>query len=108
LCGAEGGLIAANDVKQQCGAMSTLSFHETKNITCGEGSALVINDPQYVERAEILREKGTGRSRFFRGQVDKYTWQDLGSSWLLSDILAAIRFAQLQDFDAIQQRRTWL
>lgn len=87
------------------GAMSTLSFHETKNITCGEGGALVINDPQYIERAEILREKGTDRSRFFRGQVDKYTWQDLGSSWILSDILAAVLYAQLCDFDAIQQRR---
>jgi len=87
------------------GAMSTLSFHETKNITCGEGGALVINDPRYIERAEILREKGTDRSRFFRGQVDKYTWQDLGSSWILSDILAAILCAQLSNFDEIQQRR---
>lgn len=90
------------------GAMSTLSFHETKNITCGEGGALVINDPQYAERAEILREKGTDRSRFFRGEVDKYTWQDLGSSWILPDILAAVLFAQLSDFDAIQDRRTRL
>ena len=90
------------------GAMSTLSFHETKNITCGEGGALVINDPQYIERAEILREKGTDRSKFFRGQVDKYTWQDLGSSWILSDILAAILFAQLSDFDSIQDRRAQL
>ena len=87
------------------GAMSTLSFHETKNITCGEGGALVINDPQYIERAEILREKGTDRSRYFRGQVDKYTWQDSGSSWILSDILAAILYAQLSDFSAIQERR---
>lgn len=87
------------------GAMSTLSFHETKNITCGEGGALVINDSQYIERAEILREKGTDRSRFFRGQVDKYTWQDLGSSWILSDILAAVLYAQLADFNAIQERR---
>ena len=87
------------------GAMSTLSFHETKNITCGEGGALVINDPEYIERAEILREKGTDRSRFFRGQVDKYTWQDLGSSWILSDLLAAVLFAQLNDFDEIQKRR---
>jgi len=87
------------------GAMSTLSFHETKNISCGEGGALVINDPQYIERAEILREKGTDRSRFFRGQVDKYTWQDLGSSWTLSDILAAILYAQLCSFDQIQKLR---
>ena len=87
------------------GAMSTLSFHETKNITCGEGGALVINDPKYVERAEILREKGTDRSKFFRGQVDKYTWVDVGSSWVQSDILAAILVAQLENFDAIQDRR---
>lgn len=87
------------------GAMSTISFHETKNISCGEGGALVINDPQYIERAEILREKGTDRSRFFRGQVDKYTWQDLGSSWVLSDLLAAILYAQLCNFDKIQERR---
>lgn len=87
------------------GAMSTLSFHETKNITCGEGGALVINDPQYIERAEILREKGTDRSNFFRGQVDKYTWQELGSSWILSDLLAAVLFAQLSHFDEIQERR---
>ena len=87
------------------GAMSTLSFHETKNITCGEGGALVINDSRYIDRAEILREKGTDRSRFFRGQVDKYTWQDLGSSWILSDILAAVLYAQLSDFESIQKRR---
>ena len=87
------------------GAMSTLSFHETKNITCGEGGALVINDPQYIERAEILREKGTDRSRFFRGQVDKYTWQDLGSSWVLADILAAVLYSQLLDFGNIQHQR---
>lgn len=87
------------------GAMSTLSFHETKNITCGEGGALVINDPQYIERAEILREKGTDRSRFFRGQVDKYTWQDLGSSWILSEILAAVLYSQLCKFDEIEGLR---
>lgn len=87
------------------GAMSTLSFHETKNISCGEGGALVVNDPQYVERAEILREKGTDRSRFFRGQVAKYTWQDLGSSWTLSDLLASILYAQLCNFDKIQTLR---
>ena len=87
------------------GAMSTLSFHETKNISCGEGGALVVNDPQYVERAEILREKGTDRSRFFRGQVDKYTWQDLGSSWTLADLLASILYAQLCNFDKIQTSR---
>ena len=87
------------------GAMSTLSFHETKNITCGEGGALVINDPRLIERAEILREKGTDRSRFLRGQVDKYTWVDIGSSWVLSDLLAAVLVGQLERFDAIQDRR---
>ena len=74
------------------GCMATQSFHETKNISCGEGGALLINDPAFIERAEIIREKGTNRSRFFRGQVDKYTWVDLGSSYLPSDILAAIFF----------------
>lgn len=87
------------------GALSTLSFHETKNITCGEGGALVINDPALVDRAEILREKGTDRARFFRGQVDKYTWVDVGSSWVMSDLLAAILVGQLERFDAIQTRR---
>lgn len=88
------------------GVMSTLSFHETKNISCGEGGALVINDSQYVERAEILREKGTDRSRFLRGQVDKYTWRDLGSSWIMSDLLASILYAQLCNFEKIQELRT--
>src|SRR5207244_2260918 len=66
------------------GELATQSFHETKNVTCGEGGALVINDPRYTERAEIIREKGTDRSRFYRGQVDKYTWMDIGSSYLPS------------------------
>ena len=74
------------------GCMATLSFHETKNISCGEGGALLINDMQYAERAEIIREKGTNRSRFFRGQVDKYTWVDIGSSYLPSEILAAFLY----------------
>ncbi|MBU6245160.1 MAG: dTDP-4-amino-4,6-dideoxygalactose transaminase [Actinomycetales bacterium] len=87
------------------GAMSTLSFHETKNITCGEGGALVINDPALLERAEILREKGTDRSRFLRGQVDKYTWVDLGSSWVLSDLLAGVLVGQLERFAEIQAAR---
>lgn len=87
------------------GAMSTLSFHETKNFTCGEGGALVINDPRYIERAEIIREKGTNRGRFFRGQVDKYTWVDIGSSYLPSDILAAILFAQLEASERVQAAR---
>jgi dTDP-4-amino-4,6-dideoxygalactose transaminase len=91
------------------GALATQSFHETKNITCGEGGALLINDESLIERAEILREKGTDRARFFRGQVDKYTWRDLGSSYLLSDILAAVLFAQLEQREAIQaaRRRIW-
>src|SRR5690606_11958128 len=70
------------------GQMATQSFHETKNISCGEGGALLINEPAYTERAEIIREKGTNRSRFFRGQIDKYSWVDVGSSYLSSDILA--------------------
>jgi dTDP-4-amino-4,6-dideoxygalactose transaminase len=87
------------------GCMATQSFHETKNITCGEGGALLINDPQYVERAEVIREKGTNRSRFFRGQVDKYSWVDVGSSYLMSDVLAAFLYAQLECADAIQAKR---
>lgn len=87
------------------GALSTLSFHETKNIHCGEGGALIINDSRLMQRAEILREKGTNRSRFFRGQVDKYTWVDLGSSYLPSDLLAAFLTAQLEAFDDIQTQR---
>ncbi len=87
------------------GAVATQSFHETKNFTCGEGGALLINDSQLVDRAEIIREKGTNRSRFFRGMVDKYTWVDLGSSYLLSDVLAAYLYAQLEARDQIQQRR---
>lgn len=87
------------------GAMATQSFHETKNFTCGEGGALLINDAALVERAEIIREKGTNRSRFFRGMVDKYTWVDLGSSYLPSDVLAAFLYAQLEKRDTIQARR---
>lgn len=87
------------------GDLATLSFHETKNVICGEGGALLINQPRYVERAEILREKGTNRSRFFRGQVDKYTWVDIGSSYLMSDILAAFLYAQLEKTDQIGTKR---
>ncbi|MGD8474063.1 MAG: dTDP-4-amino-4,6-dideoxygalactose transaminase [Anaerolineae bacterium] len=87
------------------GCLATQSFHETKNFSCGEGGALVINDVKYIERAEILREKGTNRSRFFRGEVDKYTWVDLGSSYLPSDILAAFLYAQLEAREQIQARR---
>lgn len=90
------------------GALATQSFHETKNFSCGEGGALLINDPRLVERAEILREKGTDRSRFFRGQVDKYTWQDVGSSYVLSDILGALLLSQLEARHEIQDRRATL
>jgi dTDP-4-amino-4,6-dideoxygalactose transaminase len=87
------------------GSMATQSFHETKNFTCGEGGALLINDPKYIARAEIVREKGTNRSRFFRGEVDKYTWVDLGSSYLPSDISAAFLYAQLEAKAHIQRKR---
>lgn len=87
------------------GCLATQSFHETKNVSCGEGGALMINDPQLIERAEIIREKGTNRSRFFRGQVDKYTWVDVGSSYLPSELLAAVLLAQLESIDKIQLRR---
>jgi dTDP-4-amino-4,6-dideoxygalactose transaminase len=87
------------------GSMASQSFHETKNFTSGEGGALLINDLVLVERAEIIREKGTNRARFFRGQVDKYTWVDLGSSYLPSDILAAFLFAQLEQREKIQSHR---
>lgn len=87
------------------GSFATQSFHETKNFTCGEGGALLVNDPQFIERAEIIREKGTNRSRYFRGQVDKYTWVDIGSSYLPSDILAAFLYAQLEARDEIQKKR---
>jgi len=87
------------------GTVATLSFHETKNFSCGEGGALIVNDVRYVERAEILREKGTNRSLFFRGQIDKYTWVDIGSSYLPSDISAAFLYAQLEAREKIQVKR---
>ena len=91
------------------GCLGTQSFHETKNITCGEGGALVVNDPDLVERALIIREKGTNRNQFFRGQVDKYTWVDVGSSYLPSDLLAAFLLAQLEAREEIwkKRRRVW-
>lgn len=89
-------------------ALSTLSFHETKNLTCGEGGALVLNDESLIERAEVLREKGTDRVRFRRGLVDKYEWIDVGSSYLPSDILAAMLCAQLEEREGIQARRAKL
>ncbi len=87
------------------GAMATQSFHESKNIQCGEGGALVFNDRTFVARAEIIREKGTNRSQFFRGAIDKYRWVDIGSSFLPSDLLAAFLTAQLESFGEIQQLR---
>jgi dTDP-4-amino-4,6-dideoxygalactose transaminase len=87
------------------GSLASQSFHETKNFTSGEGGALLINDLVLAERAEIIREKGTNRSRFFRGQVDKYTWVDIGSSYLPSDILAAFLFAQFEQHEKIQLHR---
>lgn len=87
------------------GHLAALSFHETKNVISGEGGALLINDQRFIERAEVIREKGTNRSKFFRGQVDKYTWVDVGSSYLPSDILAAFLMAQLEQADEITARR---
>jgi Predicted pyridoxal phosphate-dependent enzyme apparently involved in regulation of cell wall biogenesis len=87
------------------GAFGALSFHETKNIISGEGGALLVNSGQHVERAEVIREKGTNRSKFFRGQVDKYTWVDIGSSYLPCEIIAAFLVAQLEEADDINRRR---
>ena len=85
-----------------CGAYS---FHETKNYICGEGGALCVNAPELVERAEIIRDKGTNRQQFFRGQVDKYTWVDVGSSYVPSEICSAFLWGQLEQLDVIAQRR---
>jgi len=87
------------------GDLAAFSFHETKNVISGEGGALLINDPQLAERAEIIREKGTNRSRFFRGQVDKYTWVDMGSSYLPSELVAAFLMAQLEQASEITNQR---
>ena len=87
------------------GTLGALSFHETKNFSCGEGGALLVNDPALLERAEILREKGTDRSRFWRGEVDKYTWRDIGSSYVLSDLSAAFLLGQLEQRERVQARR---
>ncbi|WP_457559294.1 dTDP-4-amino-4,6-dideoxygalactose transaminase [Candidatus Harpocratesius sp.] len=87
------------------GDIGCYSFHETKNYQCGEGGAILINNPEYFERAEIIREKGTNRSKFFRGQVDKYTWVDLGSSYIGSDLLAAYLWAQFEELDVILEKR---
>jgi dTDP-4-amino-4,6-dideoxygalactose transaminase len=90
------------------GDIGTYSFHETKNYISGEGGAIVLNNQKFFERAEIIREKGTDRSRFFRGEVDKYTWVDIGSSFLPSDILAAFLYAQLENMEQINKRRSVL
>ena len=90
------------------GHLATFSFHETKNIISGEGGMLVVNDPQFEERSEIIWEKGTNRSAFWRGEVNKYTWMDIGSSFLPSEIIAAFLFAQLEHIDTIQTRRKQL
>ena len=87
------------------GTFATLSFHETKNFTCGEGGALIINNPKYIERAEVIREKGTNRSKFLRGEIDKYSWVDIGSSFLPSEILAAYLYAQFEQKEKIQSKR---
>ena len=87
------------------GALNAFSFHETKNVQCGEGGMIVINDEKLIDRAEIIREKGTNRSAFFRGQVDKYNWVDIGSSFLPSDLLAAFLYAQLEHMEDIQKKR---
>ena len=87
------------------GHLAAFSFHETKNMICGEGGMLVINDPQFIERAEIIREKGTNRSQFFRGEIDKYGWVDIGSSFLPSDMIAAFLYAQCLSLDSIQKKR---
>jgi len=87
------------------GDFATFSFHETKNIICGEGGLLVVNNENYVNKAEIIWEKGTNRSAFFRGEIDKYRWVDIGSSFLMSDILAAYLFAQLENLEIIQKKR---
>lgn len=87
------------------GHMAAMSFHETKNIISGEGGALLINDPRFIERAEIIREKGTNRSKFFRGQVDKYTWVDIGSSFLPSELICSFLFAQMEEADQLTERR---
>jgi dTDP-4-amino-4,6-dideoxygalactose transaminase len=87
------------------GHMAALSFHETKNVHCGEGGALLINDPIFIERAEIVMEKGTDRSKFFRGEIDKYSWVDIGSSFLMNEITAAFLYAQLEKAEEIIERR---
>jgi dTDP-4-amino-4,6-dideoxygalactose transaminase len=101
------GLLSAVDDRPLggIGRLGALSFHETKNVHSGEGGALLVNDPDLVEAAEVIQEKGTNRQRFFRGEVDRYTWEDLGSSYLLSEIGAAFLWAQLQEAESLTERR---
>ena len=99
------GVVAQQGVLGSIGRLGMQSFHDTKNVHSGEGGALLVNDPALVERAEILREKGTDRSRFIRGQVDKYSWVDLGSSYLMSELNAAVLDSQLNEFPIIQAER---
>ena len=87
------------------GDFGCFSFHETKNITSGEGGALLINNPKYALRAEIIRDKGTNRSQFFRGEADKYSWVDIGSSFLPGEIIAAFLFAQIEEAECITKKR---
>lgn len=113
----EKGLILIEDAAQAIGStycgmplgyigdLGTLSFHETKNINCGEGGALLINNQSFVEEAEIIREKGTDRNKFYRGQIDKYTWQSLGSSYLMNELTAAVLYAQLLELEAVTSER---
>ncbi len=101
------GILARYDGRElgSIGHLGCLSFHETKNIISGEGGALLVNDARFIQRAEIIREKGTNRSAFFRGEVDKYTWVDVGSSYLPSELIAAFLWAQMEDAEAITMRR---
>lgn len=101
------GIMSSYGIRQvgTMGQLAALSFHETKNIISGEGGALLINDERFIARAEIIREKGTDRSRFFRGEVDKYTWTDIGSSYLPSEIIAAFLYAQMEASEEIMRRR---
>ena len=99
------GVMVGDRALGSIGVFAAQSFHDTKNVQCGEGGALLINDPSFIERAEIMREKGTNRSQFLRGQVDKYSWVDWGSSYLPSELNAAVLDSQLDDFAEIQRRR---
>jgi len=90
------------------GDIGIYSFHETKNYNCGEGGAIVINNNKFVKRAEIVREKGTDRTKFFKGEINKYTWKDIGSSYLLSDVLAAYLYAQLEHIEEIKRKRKYI